>query len=366
MSNNSSFLLMKKRKLKKKPLLILASILILIPIIIYNYNLSSVSNKKEEVVFIVEEGDTYSSLSSTLKQVNMIKSEFFYKVYIKIHNPKNLQAGTYYLNKNMNVKKIVQTLNKGPHSSGKYINITFKEGINMRRIVKLISDNTNISEEEIYKTLKDETYLNKIIEKYWFLDDTIKNNKIYYSLEGYLFPDTYEVNVNGNITDIFGVMLDNMEKKLEPYKETILNSKYTVHEILTLASIVEMEAANSDDRAGVAGVFINRLNNGWSLGSDVTTYYGIKVDVSERDLYQSEIDTYNDYNTRHAKMAGKLPIGPICIPSIDSLKAAINPTNHNYYYFVADKNKKTYFFKNYNEHINKISELKRNGLWYEY
>ena len=97
-----------------------------------------------------------------------------------------------------------------------------------------------------------------------------------------------------------------------------------------------------------------------------TTYYGIKVDVSERDLYQSEIETFNDYNTRHAKMAGKLPIGPICIPSIDSIKAAISPTSHNYYYFVADKNKKTYFFKTYNEHINKINELKRNGLWYEY
>ena len=357
---------MKKRKLKKKPILITIIVIILIPVIIYNYNLSSVSNKKEEIVFEVEDGDTYSSLASTLKQVHLIKSEFFYKIYVKIHKQSNLQTGTYYLSKNMNVKKIIETFNKGPHSSGKYINITFKEGINMRGIVKVITTNTNISEEEIYKILKDENYLNQIIDKYWFLDETIKNDKIYYSLEGYLFPDTYEVNVNGDITDIFNAMLDNMEKKLEPYKQQILNSKYSVHEILTLASIIEMEAANSDDRAGVAGVFINRLNSGWSLGSDVTTYYGIKVDVSERDLYQSEIDTYNDYNTRHAKMAGKLPIGPICIPSIDSIKAAINPTQHNYYYFVADKNKKTYFFKTYNEHINKINELKRNGLWYEY
>ena len=357
---------MKKRKIKKKPLLITIIVIILIPIIIYNYNLSSVSSKKEEVVFEVEEGDTYSSLAPTLKKVNLIKSEFFYKMYVKIHKPSNLQTGTYYLNKKMNVKKIIETFNKGPHSSGKYVNITFKEGINMRSIARLISANTNISEEEVYKTLKDENYLNKIIKKYWFLDDVIKNNKIYYSLEGYLFPDTYEVNVSGDVTDIFNVMLDNMEKKLEPYKEQILNSNYSVHEILTLASIIEMEAANSNDRAGVAGVFINRLNSSWSLGSDVTTYYGIKVDVSERDLYQSEIDTFNDYNTRHAKMAGKLPVGPICIPSIDSIKAAINPTKHDYYYFVADKNKKTYFFKTYNEHINKISELKRNGLWYEY
>lgn len=356
---------MMKRRLKKKPIIILILIL-LIPLIIYNYNLSSVSNKNEEVIFEVQEGSTYNSLVGNLKENKLIRSELFYKIYIKLNNPKNLQAGTYYLNKNMNVKEIINTLNKGSNTSSDNINLTFKEGINMRSIVKLIVNNTTITEEEIYNKLKDEKYLNKLIEKYWFINDDIKNKKIYYSLEGYLFPDTYEVNSKGNVEDIFNKMLNNMEKKLEPYKEEILNSEYSVHEILTLASIIEMEAANSDDRSGVAGVFYNRLNSGWSLGSDVTTYYGIKVDVSERDLYQTEIDTYNDYNTRHSKMAGKLPISPICIPSIESIKASINPTKHNYYYFVADKNKKTYFFKNYNEHVSKISELKRNGLWYEY
>lgn len=354
-----------KRRIKKKPIIILVLIL-LIPIIIYNYSLSSVSNKNEEVIFEVQEGSTYSSLGKSLKEKNLIKSELSYKIYIKLNKPNNLQAGEFNLNKNMNVKKIIETLSKGSTTSKDNINITFKEGINMRSIVKQIVNNTDITEEEIYNKLKDENYLNELIDKYWFINEEIKNKKIYYSLEGYLFPDTYEVNSKGSIEDIFNVMLNNMERKLEPYKEDILKSKYSIHNILTLASIIEMEAANSDDRVGVAGVFYNRLNSGWSLGSDVTTYYGIKVDVSERDLYQTEIDTYNDYNTRHSKMAGKLPISPICIPSIESIKAAINPTKHNYYYFVADKNKKTYFFKNYNEHVSKISELKRNGLWYEY
>ena len=355
---------MMKRRLKKKPIIIL--IVILLPIIIYNYSISSVSNKSEEVIFEVQEGSTYSSLVNDLKEQNLIRSELFYKIYIKLNNPNLLQAGTYKLNRNMNLKELISVLGKGSTTSKDNINITFKEGINMRSIVKQIVNNTEISEEEIYNKLKDENYLNKIIKKYWFLDEVIKNNKIYYSLEGYLFPDTYEVNRKGNIEEIFNVMLNNMERKLEPYKEDILKSEYSVHEILTLASIIEMEAANSNDRVGVAGVFYNRLNSGWSLGSDVTTYYGIKVDVSERDLYQTEIDTYNDYNTRHNKMAGKLPISPICIPSIESIKSSINPTKHNYYYFVADKNKKTYFFKTYNEHVSKISELKRNGLWYEY
>ena len=136
--------------------------------------------------------------------------------------------------------------------------------------------------------------------------------------------------------------------------------------MMTLASIVELEAAASDDRAGVAGVFYNRLKAKWSLGSDVTAYYAAKVELSERDLYQSELDDYNDYNTRSVKMAGKLPIGPICNPGIDAIKAAIHPTEHDYYYFVADKNKKTYFSKTNEEHVKTVDRLKSEGLWYEY
>ena len=126
------------------------------------------------------------------------------------------------------------------------------------------------------------------------------------------------------------------------------------------------ETKTISDRNKVAGVFYNRLNSNLNLGSDVTTYYGIKVDMNERDLYKDEVNAYNAYNTRSSKMAGKLPIGPICNPSIKSIIAVLNPTKSNYYYFVADKNKKTYYSKTYNEHLNTISKLKSQGLWYEY
>ena len=82
-----------------------------------------------------------------------------------------------------------------------------------------------------------------------------------------------------------------------------------------------------------------------NLGSDPTTYYGLKIEISERELTRDEFNTPNDYNTRASSMAGKLPVGPICIPSITSLKAAINPTSTDAYYFVADKNGVTYFTK---------------------
>jgi UPF0755 protein len=262
----------------------------------------------------------------------------------------------------MNVKKIVNTLEN--KTKNEMITITFKEGINFRDVAQLISKNTDYTEEQVYEITSDSTYLDELIEKYWFLTDDIKEEGIYYPLEGYLFPDTYNFNKNSKIEDIIEYMLDNTDKKLTSIWKD--NNKYSIHEIMTMASIVELEASNSDDRAGVAGVFYNRLESGWSLGSDVTTYYGLKLSLNERDLTTQELNEVNDYNTRSSSMAGKLPISPICMPSLESIEAAINPEDHNYYYFVADKNGKTYFNKTSSEHVTTVAKLKKDGLWYEY
>ena len=133
-----------------------------------------------------------------------------------------------------------------------------------------------------------------------------------------------------------------------------------------MSSIVELEGANSDDRKGIAGVFYNRLDANQPLGSDVTTYYASKVEFSDRDLYQVEINAANNYNTRSSHLAGKLPIGPICNPSIKSIEAVLYPVTHDYYYFVADVNGKTYFSKTYNEHLSTRNDLIEAGLWYMY
>ena len=362
---------MKKVRLKKKVkyaliLIFICLVLIIATVITYRINIGKVSNNDELVEFEVKEGESLSSLSKALKEKNLIKSEFFYKLYLKLNNSSDLQVGIYSLSENMKVEEIVNILEGGTVSSKNVVTITFKEGINMRQFISLITEKTDITEEEILSTLKDNSYLDELINNYWFLSDEIKNPEIYYSLEGYLFPDTYEFQRKSTIKEIFTIMLDHTSNKLEGYKNDLENSGYTIHQIMTLASIIELEAANSDDRSGVAGVFYNRLTSGWSLGSDVTTYYAIKVDMSERDLYQEELNQYNAYNTRCIEMAGKLPVGPICLPSIESIEAALYPTSHDYYYFVADKNKKTYFSKTSAEHINIVNQLQRENLWYEY
>ncbi len=320
----------------------------------------------ETVNIYVKEGDTYSTISKTLKDNELIKSELAYKIYIKMHPPGNLEYGDYVLKKSYSVEELINTLEKGSVDLRQTKTVTFVEGKNMRYVISKITDNFNITEKEIIDKLSNSEYLDSLIKDYWFLTDDIKNKDIYYSLEGYLFPDTYEFYESADVDDIFRTMLNNMEKKLEKYKDEVSKSKYSIHEMMTLASIIELEAGKASDRKGVAGVFYNRLNAGWSLGSDVTTYYAEKIDNWTRDLKSSELSSCNSYNTRSSCMAGKLPVSPICNPSVGSIEAAIEPTSHKYYYFVADKNGKTYFTKTDSEHVSKVRELKRNGLWIEY
>ena len=130
--------------------------------------------------------------------------------------------------------------------------------------------------------------------------------------------------------------------------------------------MVESEGITLEDRENIAGVFINRMNLGIMLGSDVTTYYAAKIDLGERDLYQSELDSDNLYNTRSQANAGKLPIGPICNPSSEAINAAINYKQNDYLYFVADKNMKIYFNETDGGHTSTVQRLKDEGLWFEY
>lgn len=328
-------------------------------------SLGPVGSSDTVVKFVAAKGDTYYALAPKLKKANLIRSETAFKLYVKLNNPKSFQAGNYPLKQTMSVKEIVQMLEKNATYNPDAVKILFPEGKNMRGVAKIIAANTNNTEEDVFKLLKDTTFIDEMIAKYWFLEPVIKNEKIFYPLEGYLFPDTYEfASKDVTVKEIFTVMLGETNKKLEPYKATMQSGKYSVHEYMTLASIIEHESWNSDDRAGIAGVFYNRLKAGWALGSDVTTYYAIQVDMGERDLYKSELEDYNAYNTRSSKMAGKLPVGPICNPGIESIKAAVEPRAHEYFYFAADKNRKTYFSKTYEEHQRIIADLKSKGLWY--
>ena len=330
----------------------------------YNYNLKAVSKKNEPIIVEIKEGSIYS-IGNTLYENKLIRNKFIFKVYIKLNNIKNLKASTYELNKNMNLKKIVKILQEGNSYNPDEVRITFKEGLNVRKIARLIEEKTNNSYDDVLKVMEDSEYISELINKYWFLTDSIKNSKIYYPLEGYLFPNTYAfLNKDVTVKEILEKMLTETEKQLDKYKDKIDNSDLNIHEIMTLASIVELEGANADDRRGVAGVFHNRITDGWVLGSDVTTYYYLKIDDFKTSL-NGNPNLYtcdNAYNTRCTSFIG-LPVGPVSNPGIESIDASINYTKHNYYYFVADCKGKTYLNKDANSHYNTIQKLKNEDNW---
>ncbi len=279
----------------------------------YNISLSGTGTSDEGVSLEIPLGSGSSTIAKLLKENDLIKSEAAFKLYVKLNNVSNFQAGNYTLTKDMKVPEIIENLQNGILFKNTSYNITFVEGKTFTYVAKTIAEKTNNTEQDVYDLLENEEYINSLIDKYWFITDDIKNQNIYYALEGYLFPDTYSFDEKDvSPKEIFETMLNQMEKVLEPYKENIQNSKYTVHEILSLASVIETEAIFDKDRKDVASVFYNRLNANMSLGSDVTTYYACKIEMGSRDLYTKDINTYNPYNTRGPNMEGKLPVRTNC------------------------------------------------------
>ena len=326
----------------------------------YQYEISPVDKKSMATYeVVVKQGMSTSEIANLLKEKNLIKNSFFFKVYMKLNRKQTIKAATYDLKKSMDLDTIISLLEVGKANDD--ISITFKEGKTIKDYAKVLSTNTNISEEDFLAKMKDKTYLTSLINSYWFLTDTILNDDIYYGLEGYLAPDTYNFkDKDVSIEEVVKTLLDQEEKNLEPYKNKV--NKANIHDILTLASMAELEGVKEKDRKMIVGVFQNRLSKNMNLGSDVTTYYAFSEDMT-KDLTSEMFNTYNPYNTRSSQMAGKLPVGPICNPSKSSIEASINPTSSDYYYFVADKNGNVYYTKTSSEHSAKVKELKDKGDW---
>lgn len=351
-------------KLKKITiLLIVLIILINLGIGGFLFLMRKVDNKSTPVEITVSSGMSVNSILNLLEENNLIRNKLVAKVYVKL-NKFNMQAGVYDLNSSMNTREIIKSIANGTVTNKYNISITFKEGKNIMQYAKVIADNTNNTVDDVYNLLKDEEYINEVVDKYWFLTDDIKNSELYYPLEGYLFPETYTFDSKDvSVKEIFNRMLDQMNTVLNKYKDEIEKKNLNVHEFLTLASVVELEGKYADDRATIAGVFYNRLKMGDSLGSDVTTYYAVKKDMGENPvLWQADIEFDSPYNTRLSKMSGKLPVGPISNAGESSIKACISPVDTDYYFFVADcSTGKTVFTKTYGEHVSAVEKIRSTG-----
>ncbi|MBE6158502.1 MAG: endolytic transglycosylase MltG [Firmicutes bacterium] len=407
--------------MKKKLIIGVISALALILIILvtyYHVNLGPVKGNYN-TTFTINNGESATKIIKRLKDEKLIRSELITKLFCYLNNSTSFQAGDYEINQNMNVNTIIYKFNNGDVVKNVFtlklvegkrlvdyidkISLTLAVSNNMddelkgviqtsdiaetkilasieeldkviKKYILSIDDSTSITnkeeiikkdyeeyKEELTELLKNKEYLSSLVDNYWFIDESILNDKIYYPLEGYLYPDTYQFKKGAGVKDVVDKLISTLNTKITPYKEDIEKSKYSFHELLTLSSIIEAEAATDDDRKLVSGVFYNRLKDGWSLGSDVTSYYGVHKTFTDTILYTDLIDC-NPYNTRGNCVKG-LPIGPINSPSFSSIYASIHPTDNDYYFFVADKTKKVYFSKTSEEQGRVIQDLKNKGLW---
>jgi len=244
---------------------------------IYNNALSPVAKKGEgkDIKLLVEKGDTVKEIAKLLKEKGAIKDENIFNLYTRISGKSAFKQGRYKFNTENDVKTIVEKLVKGDVNKEE-IKLQLLEGKTIKDLAEVVAKVTTNTKEQFLAKMKDKDYIKKLSEKYWFIDyDTVTKEGIYYPLEGYLFPDTYIFdNKEVSIETIIDAMLKQTEKKIAEYKNIQGEKKLTIHEVLTLASTIELEAGTSStkseektlsDREVVAKIFMNRLNKKMSL-----------------------------------------------------------------------------------------------------
>lgn len=356
----------KIKKIDKKIKIIAGIIVTLIcltgcMLIYYVNGISSVSSHDEEVVIEIPKGSNGTDILDILDENELLKSKLCARIYLKMHHF-DFKSNGYILNKNMNLSEILSILEGKDKQYISNIKITVIDGQTIPEFAQSISNATKIKYEDIMAKWSDKAYLQTLIEKYWFLTEDILQDGIYYPLEGYLAPETYFLtSQTANIESITTMMLDQTEKHLSKYKQEITafqagNQKLSIHQFMTLASIVQRESpANNEDRTLIAGVLINRLNKPMRLQSDVTVNYGNQV--TKVDVRQSDLNSDTKYNTY---LYDGLPIGPISALSADVIKDTLNYQESEYYFFFATQDQKVLYAKTYEEHLDNVN----NNKWY--
>lgn len=295
--------------MKKILFIFLFLALVLIGFYFYISNLfSPVSNDNTSLDFLIPKGSSVAQIGNKLESANLIKSGIVFKIYVQITNSQNkIQAGEFQLSPNLTLVQILDTLKKGP----KEIWVTIPEGLRREEV-----------SQKFAKSLgKDKLFIDEFI-------------KLTTGKEGYLFPDTYLFPKSATVTQIVNKMTSTFDKKI---------GDITFEQVI-IASILERETFLDSEKPIVAGIIYKRLKNDWPLQIDATLQYA-KGNWEPVFLIDKEIKSpFNTY-----KNLG-LPPSPIASAGLISLKAAINPEESDYWYYIHDNNGKIHFAKTLEEH----------------
>ena len=345
---------------KLKTVLIIVGIIAVLltaGIFFYLTGIGAVDKDNDKSISVtVPQGSGAASIVKILDDKGLIRNNICAKIHVRISGYDSLQANTYVFNKSMSLPEMMDAINTGDFNYVSREQFTVIEGATLPQAAKAMAKELPFTEKEILSTWANKTYLKSLIDKHWFISDDILADGIMYPLEGYIYPDTYFVTEeNPSIEDVTAMMLKRMDEVLTERKSDINKMDFSIHEFLTLSSIVENESLYDKDRPKIAGVFMNRLNKNMPLQSDITVLYALqekRVAVTNKDL---QVDSkYNTY-----KNTG-LPIGPVCSSSADTMDDVLNYDKNDYYYFFAKEDGTVIYSKTLDEHEKAVSENK----WY--
>ena len=307
----------------------------------------------EKKLMSIPTGSSNKAIGEILEDSQIIKSGMVFNYYTKFNNLTGFQAGKYQFSPSMTLNEIGQQLQKGGLAADQAdARVTVKEGVDVDEIGDLLAKETAIKKKDFLAVLDDDIFFDELLATYPnLLTDASKAKGVKHRLEGYLFPATYDYYDGMTAKAMITEMVGKTDEVLANYYDQIAKSKFNVHETLTLASLVEREGTNEEDRKKIAQVFFNRLDTDMPLQSDISILYALgehKEFVTYDDL---EVDS--PYNLYKNKGFGPGPFGS---PSEEAIDAVLNPIPNDNLYFVADLDTgKVYYAKTLDEH-NKLVE----------
>lgn len=306
---------------------------VIIAILIFEIYIPANPFSKQTVVYAVQKGSGDEEIADNLQKLGLIRSSYFFQLYeIITFRHAYLQAGKYNFSPRMSVYEIVKKLSNGDVVKNK---ITILEGWDAEDVASYMEQKGLCKKDEFLQLVK---------QDYSATLDFLKDKPKKSGLEGYIFPDTYEIAEGDTCQDVLQIMLANFGKKLTPQlREEIAKQEKSIFDIVTMASLIEKEVKNIDDKKIVSGILWRRIAISMPLQLDCTINYITGKSDPGAAIKDTKIDSpYNTY------MYYGLPKGPISNPGINSILAAIYPTKTDYLYYLSDG--KTYYSKTFEEH----------------
>lgn len=316
---------------------------------VYSYAVKDINGAGEsrEITVRVNNGDTQYEVSQSLYKNGVVINDTLWSLWTDRHYPDfEYTAGEYILNSNMSYEQIAQKL-KNPDVSHKSVSLCIPEGYSVFDIADAVDNNGICSRSDFLEACKSrEGY------DYAFLDSIPNNKSIAYELEGFLFPATYDLEENTPAREVVCQMLEAFDYRIkDSWTEYCTQNNMTLYELITLASVVEKETLGDGVAQNIASVFINRLDAGQRLQSDVTIFYG--NELRENGFEDETVWSYNTYK------CDALPSGPVCNPGEANIDAVTEHNDTDYFYFFSDLENQFHFAKTYDE----FERLKQQYPW---